>query len=226
MKYCRCIAIETSTQRCSVAVSDGDRIECIEMADSRETSRQLYSTVRQLMGRIDLRIDELQCIAFGCGPGSFTGVRVAAAAAQALAYSQALPVCRVSSLAAIAAEARPAGLAGPVAVALDARMGEAYVGIYDVREGRPPVQLMSDRLVRPADFRLTIDGNNILAAGNGWQAWPEMSSNNADKLAEVQPDVWPHARSVLAIATTSFAAGNTVEPADALPNYVREQVTQ
>jgi len=222
----RCIAIETATSHCSVAVCDGDRVDYFELADSRATSRQLYSVVRESLSRVGLAMSQLDCIAFGCGPGSFTGVRVAAAAAQALAFSQDLPVCRVSSLAAIAVGAQRQGCDGPVAVAVDARMGEAYVGVYDVHDGELPVELLSDRLARPADFLLTPYADNIVAAGNGWQVWPEMRDNNAATLGIQMPDLWPDAISVLSVARIKFATGDVVKPADALPNYVRERVTQ
>jgi len=219
----RCIAIETATERCSVAACDGERIAVLQLEDARASSRLLYSALRDVMAQLDLTPALLDCVAFGCGPGSFTGVRVAAAAAQGVAFAQQLPVCRVSSLAAMAIAGK---LALPVAVCLDARQGEVYFGRYRLAAANQPVALQADALLRPADLQLDGAGGPMLAVGNGWSAWPEMKSRNQAVLHACMPDIWPSAADVLAIARGQFVRGECVAPADALPNYVRNQVTQ
>ncbi|HJP03727.1 MAG: tRNA (adenosine(37)-N6)-threonylcarbamoyltransferase complex dimerization subunit type 1 TsaB [Chromatiales bacterium] len=222
----RCLAIETATSQGSVAVCDGAEQMQRTFSDKQGSSRLIYHQIASLLAEAGLGAGDLDCIAFGCGPGSFTGVRVATSVAQALAYAQDLPVCRVSSLAAIAAGAAPAAGGRPVASCLDARMGEAYMGIYKTGMPGLPTLLQADQLVDPADFLLLQSEGNFIAAGPGWDAWPDMLERNRSLIDEVLPDTWPSATSVLAIAGNQYRAGEYVQAMDALPNYVRENVTQ
>jgi len=221
----RCVAIETATAASSVAACNGERTELLQLSDARSSSRQLYKAVAEVLERVELKVTELDCVAYGCGPGSFTGVRVAAGAAQAIAFAQELPVCRVSSLAALAAAAprRPARL--PVAACLDARMGEVYVGIYARGPGGQIVPLVDDCLVRPGDFRFAAGTGELLLAGNGWSAYPELVENNADFVGATEFDVWPDALAIIDIARAQYAVSDFVQSFEALPNYLRNKVT-
>jgi tRNA threonylcarbamoyladenosine biosynthesis protein TsaB len=221
----RCLAIETATQNGSVAAVNGDRAEILRLDDARSSSRQLYRMVTDVLERVNLDPQELDCLAFGCGPGSFTGVRVAAAAVQGLAFALAKPVCSVSSLAALAAAAAKQAGTYPVAACLDARMGEVYLGLYDRGPDGVPEALLPDRLLRPAEYRCAAGSPQFVAAGNGWGAWPEMLSNNEAFVLRAMPDVWPDALTVTELASVQFAAGCTTIAARALPNYIRDQVT-
>jgi len=178
------------------------------------------------MARVELVPAKLHCVAFGCGPGSFTGVRIAAAAAQGIAFAQSLPVCRISTLAAMAVAAGAPARSAPVAVCLDARQGEVYLGLYGWDSFGQPAALQPDALLQPADLLLAIKHGPMLAGGNGWSEWPDMQVRNKSLVAGVLPDVWPDALAVLAIARGQFACGQFVAPAEAIPNYVRNQVTQ
>ena len=126
----RCLAIETATQRGSVAVCDDDAVFTVQLDETTGSSRQIYKAIAAALDRASLQRADLQCIAFGNGPGSFTGVRVATAVAQALAFALSIPVIPVSTLAAIAVEAGRSRGMEPVAVCLDARMGEVYTAVY------------------------------------------------------------------------------------------------
>lgn len=221
-----CIAIETATSYCSVAACVDERVEVLQLVDHRASSRHLYQAVNEVFGRLGLRPSMLDCVAFGCGPGSFTGVRIAAAAAQAIAFAQSIPVCRVSTLAAMAVAARSVAGALPVAVCMDARQAEVYLGIYGWDVSGQPVALQPDALLRPAGLLLDRQHGAMLAVGNGWSAWPELQVRNTAVLAEVLPDFWPDAQSILTIARRQFAEGQVVASSEALPNYIRNQVTQ
>ncbi|MDP6436374.1 MAG: tRNA (adenosine(37)-N6)-threonylcarbamoyltransferase complex dimerization subunit type 1 TsaB [Gammaproteobacteria bacterium] len=222
----RCLAIETSTRQGSVALSNGAEVVQRSFNDAQGSSRLVYREIASLLADAGLTARELDCIAFGCGPGSFTGVRVATSVAQALAYSQDLPVGRVSSLAAIAAAVAAEAGERSVASCLDARMGEAYLGIYTTGESGMPAPVQPDQLVDPAVFRLPQKSGAVIAAGPGWEAWSGLVEQNRELIDKVLPDVRPSAESVLAIAKSQFAAGDCVQAVDALPNYVRENVTQ
>ena len=221
-----CLAIETATSHCSVAACVDERVEMMRLADHRASSRHLYQAVNEVFDRLGLMPAMLDCIAFGCGPGSFTGVRIAAAAAQGIAFAQSVPVCRVSTLAAMAVAARSVAGGYPVAVCMDARQAEVYLGMYGWDASGQPVALQPDALLRPAELLIDQQHGPMVAVGNGWSAWPELQARNKALLIEMVPDLWPDALSTLTIARRQFAQGEFVAPAEALPNYIRNQVTQ
>jgi len=221
-----CLAIETATSHCSVAACVDERVEMMRLVDHRASSRHLYQAVNEVFDRLGLMPAMLDCVAFGCGPGSFTGVRIAAAAAQGIAFAQSVPVCRVSTLAAMAVAARSVAGGYPVAVCMDARQAEVYLGMYGWDASGQPVALQPDALLRPAELLIDQQHGPMVAVGNGWSAWPELQARNKALLIEMVPDLWPDALSTLTIARRQFAQGQFVAPAEALPNYIRNQVTQ
>ncbi|TDJ47185.1 MAG: tRNA (adenosine(37)-N6)-threonylcarbamoyltransferase complex dimerization subunit type 1 TsaB [Gammaproteobacteria bacterium] len=219
-----CLAIETSQPGCSVAATAGGRVATRDFAAPGEQSRRVYECVREVLDELGQTLAALNCIAFGCGPGGFTGLRIGAAVSQSLAYGAGLPVCRISSLAVLAAGAVRESGADVVAACLDARMGEAYVGIYarDVDTGLR--MLLADRLVAPASFVLP-DGIVALAAGGGWAVFPELLENNAGAVIDTDTARLPGAGALLELAAIEFRAGRVVSPEEALPNYIRDKVT-
>ncbi len=221
----RCVAIETATEHGSVAASNGDDVVVTKLGSARESSRQIYRSIAAALAEVSVSLDQLVCIAFGCGPGNFTGLRVAASAAQALAYSRSLPVCRISTLAALASGAADKYQATHVATCLDARMGEAYLGVYDCAAGDTVQSMQPDRLLAPADIVLESLPDGLLAAGAGWSLWPEVLSRNKNRIATIDSNLWPGADAVLKLARHEYQSGNTVAAYAAVPNYIRDQVT-
>ncbi len=191
-------------------------------APGRE-SRLVYACVRDVLREVGASLEALDCIAFGCGPGGFTGLRVGAAVAQALAYGAGLPVCRVSSLATLAAGAMRRHAVRCVAASVDARMGEAYVGVYRDRGDGLQVEC-ADCLVAPNEFLLPLSGE-VFAAGPGWAAFPGLAAAHASRLSGTDSAVMPTAQVLLALAAREYRAGHTVAPDEAVPNYVRDRVT-
>ncbi len=219
-----CLAIEASTQVLSVAACHGNRSGNIEDNAGREPSRRVFQLVQRVLAEVDLDPQALDCVAFGCGPGSFTGVRVAAAAAQSIAWGAGVPVCRVSGLHALAGVALERHDAKHIAVCLDARMGEAYIAVYH-RAGRAELTPeIDDRLVDPAAC-LIPGTQSLFAAGPGWDAYPEFYQRHSQRFTGIDTDLWPSAAPMLAIAERMFRDGKTVNAADALPNYIRDKVT-
>ena len=178
----------------------------------------------ELLEETGTALNELDCIAFGAGPGSFTGVRVAVALAQGLGYARNLPLCPVSTLAALAAGALQATAADTVACCLDARMGEVYFGVYrrDPEEGVRA--LAADALLNPDAVRLPGE-STFLAVGPGWTVHPQLAERLGARLAGVEPEQLPSAADVARLARPRFLAGRVVSPAEALPNYLRDRVT-
>lgn len=219
-----CLAIETATAQGSVAVCRNEHVFGVALGTATDSSRQVYGAIREALNRADLAQQDLTCIAFGSGPGSFTGVRVAAATAQSLAFALQLPVIPVSSLAAVAVEAGRTRGAEPVAVCLDARMGEAYLGIYEFDAHGVAIPLLADSLVQPDSFRLPVTSRPVLAAGPGWDVYPAMLAANADRIDTTATDIWPSAAAVVVEARELFRQGRAVVAHQALPNYVRNKV--
>ncbi len=221
----RCIAIETATGQGSVAAADGDNVFAVRLDDARDSSRQVYMAIDEALGRGSIDRKSLDCIAFGNGPGSFTGVRVATAAAQALGFALGIPVCPVSTLAAVAVEAGRTHGAEPVAVCLDARMGEVYLGVYEFSASGIAIPILPDQLANPETFELPDLGKPVFAAGPGWDAYPNLLAANAGRIAGTAANIWPGAAAIAVEARELFRQGKCVEPHEALPNYIRNKVT-
>jgi tRNA threonylcarbamoyladenosine biosynthesis protein TsaB len=223
----RCLAVETASQTCSVAACVGDRSASRQWAAGGEESRQIFSLIGEVLDETGQGLDDLDCIALGCGPGGFTGLRVGAAAVQALAYGAALPVCSVSSLEVLAAGAMRLTGAATAAACLDARMGEAYLGVY-VDEGNESLRtVLPDQLVNPEQYVLAAGlPQPMFGAGSGWSAYPALSNANAGRLSGIDGKLVPSAVDLLHRARIRFDRGETLEPQAAQPNYVRNQVTR
>jgi len=186
-------------------------------------SRLIFEWVRELLMESNMRLDRLDCIAIGSGPGSFTGVRIAVALGQALAYASGLRLCPVSTLAALAESTIRATNANAVACCLDARIGEVYFGLYEKDPDHGVRAVMADSLLRPEAVTLPTHGA-FRAVGPGWAAYPELTDRLGTRLTAVDPDQLPTAASVARLAQSRFWAGQLVSPAELQPNYLRQRV--
>lgn len=222
----RALAVEMATQRCSVAACADGKIASREWDAGAEASRLILDWIQAVLDELPVALHELDCLVLGCGPGGFTGLRVGAAAVQGLAYAAGLPVCRISSLAGLAAAAvrrTPQSLVMP---AFDARMGQAYAGVYEFRTDGDFRVRVADRLVDPDAVRLSgwLD-RPVLAVGSAWAAFPQMAANNRALLAAIDGRLAPSAADLLPLARLRWMRGETLPAAEALPNYVRDDVT-
>lgn len=220
----KCLAIETATQNCSVAVCRGTRVSLRETANSGAQSRGLFGLIAAVLEEGALSLADLDCIGLGVGPGGFTGLRVGAAAAQALAFGAGLPVCRVSTLATLALGTARASGAGLVAACLDARIGEAYIGRYRIDAAGSVEADVADRLIDPQLFNFAGHAE-FFAAGPGWKAFPQLADRHAALLIGSDYLRLPSAVDMLSLAEQILRAGQAVAPNEALPNYVRNAVT-
>lgn len=219
MKGYRVLAFEAATDRLCIAACAGGRVASLETEPARDETQRVFEHAARLLGEVGGGFGSLDFVAFGCGPGSFTGVRVAAAAAQALAFAAAIPVCRVSSLALLATTAGRELGAASVAVCLDARMGRAYVAHYLLDANCLPVAGFADALVVPGEF--TLPGSRpFVAVGEGWQAYPAMLVRHGSRPIAHRPRVRPAARDLLELAMRDFEAGEVVTAGEALPEYL------
>lgn len=218
-----CLAVETATEVASVALEHNGQSIQRQARGMVAPSRAIYGWIGELLAEAGLELGALRCIAYGAGPGGFTGVRIATSVAQALGFARNLPVCPVSTLAAMAAGALRAGGAPAVACCQDARMGQVYFAVYRQDPQMGVVALRQDALLNPGDVRL--DGlSSPVAVGSAWNAYPELAAclAPAGHLLDI-PDL-PSARDVAALAGPLYRSGRVVPPEQALPNYLRDQV--
>jgi tRNA threonylcarbamoyladenosine biosynthesis protein TsaB len=218
----RLLALDTATEACSVALAVDGQIYQRQTAEPRAHAARVLSMIDACLTAADLRPADLQALAFGRGPGSFTGVRIATGVIQGLALGLSCPVLPVSTLAGFAATAwRLHGLSR-VAVCLDARMGECYWGLFEVAQG-VVTAVGAERLAAPAELPLP-DGGGWLAVGSGWQACPDLLARMAPHIDGVEAGVLPVAADLVPTAEAAFVAGATVDAGNALPAYLRERV--
>jgi tRNA threonylcarbamoyladenosine biosynthesis protein TsaB len=247
----RLLAIETSTDRVSVALGSGSPGEPIWQhtgPGAAQASLTLLPVIGALLAQAGWALAELDALVFARGPGSFTGLRTACAVVQGLAYGvrgagrpEGLPVLPVDTLAALAEEARflqaQAGLPAPrrIAALLDARMGEMYVGAYRCTEGAL-VEQQPPRLCAPAELAgwwrrawpdaAASGSDDDLLAGNVFEAYGETFGAPLSDLPGRRQLALPTARALLRLAPAALAAGAAVSAHQALPLYVRDKVAQ
>lgn len=227
------LAVETSTEWCSVALgragADG-AIECFsrhEHTGARSSSRVLPA-VGEVLAEAGIRLADCAAIAFGAGPGSFTGLRTACGVTQGLAFGAGLPVIPVNVLMACAESARagtpllPAGTA--VLVALDARMDEAYAAVFRWEDAANEWRMDGDMQVVAPEAVARPDGD-FWIAGNAAQVFGERLVVAA-QAGRVMPEAMPDARAMVTIGLRALARGETIDAADAMPYYVRDKVAQ
>jgi tRNA threonylcarbamoyladenosine biosynthesis protein TsaB len=218
----RILAIDASTDLCSIALGDGTRWrELIEPAGQRH-SELILPMVRALLAEERCNLAGLDGIAFGAGPGSFTGLRIACGVVQGLALGAGLRVIGICTLEAMAEQARAELGARRVIAALDARMGEAYLAAYE-REGDDWRAAIEPCAAKPLEAPLP-PGADWLAVGPGFAAYPELRRRCAAKLAGSSDAIVPRAGWIGRLAQPRFAAGQGVSAAEAAPMYVRERV--
>lgn len=222
------LAVETGSNWCSVAIKDGHQPALQRMALApRSQTAVVLPMIKSLLSEYGWALNQLDGIAFGQGPGAFTGVRVASSVVQGLAFSLNLPVVGVSSLASCALNAAWDNGHGPWLAAFDARMNEVYVGAYVTSEDGVDEVILDDCLCAPnAPLALPFDRY----PQGSWKAAGDGCDIEALK-ASIKLDYWfaeaaPSAAAVAHLALDKFNAGNTLSAEQAQPVYLRNQVIQ
>jgi len=220
------LALETSTEACSAALFlDGEVAWRYEIAPQRH-NKLILPMLESLLAEAGLGLAQMDALAFGRGPGSFTGVRIAAGVAQGLAFGADLPVAPVSTLAAMAQEAfaeTPEGFAFPC---IDARMGEVYWAVY--RRG-------ADGFAELAGAEVVTDAAEVLfpqeasgaGIGSGWGTYEAVLQNRlGERLTGILPDRFPHAAFIARLGAEVFRRGGCVPAEQAQPVYLRDKVAK
>lgn len=213
------LAFDTSTELCSCALTCDGEVFLRERNAGQSHSEILLPMIDSLLAENGLRVSALDAIAFGSGPGSFTGLRIACGVAQGLALGANLPVIAITSLLALA---EGQGTRKVIAC-VDARMGEIYHAAYE-SEGDDWVCVAQPSLCRPDDSP-QLSGENWSGCGSGFKVHGEaLSRRYAGKLAAIDANALPHAREISSLALRRFARGEIADPASATPLYVRDKV--
>ncbi len=215
------LAIETATDACSAALSvDGELCERFDIAPRAHTER-ILPMIDELMAEAGITISQMDAMAFGRGPGAFTGVRIAVGVTQGIAFAADLPVVPVSTLAALAQ-----GAGGDrVLAALDARMNEVYWGAYQRNAAGLMERLGEECVSTPGDI-LCPQGDNWQGAGAGWMAYEAaLLGRCTGQVVSWDGALLPRARDVALLGIAGYTAGQGVNAEQALPVYLRDKVT-
>ncbi|MGB0865247.1 MAG: tRNA (adenosine(37)-N6)-threonylcarbamoyltransferase complex dimerization subunit type 1 TsaB [Granulosicoccaceae bacterium] len=219
------LALDTSTECCSVALLHQGEVSSHRFLNTREHAKLLLPMVQELLSAADASMASLDGVAFACGPGSFTGLRIAASAAQGLAYAQNLPLVAVSSLAAVAQGAKRELGIKQAAVAMDARMGQVYWACFDTSGST--AQLLGNELVCDPERVALPEGNQWVGVGTGWDEHEQVLGRVSQGVVMRQlGSRRPEAQDVLRLALPDFASGKTLTPEQALPVYLRDKVAK
>ena len=218
------LAVDTSTEACSAALLiDGECRQQYRLAP-REHSRLILGMIDGLLNEAGITAAGLDALAFGRGPGSFMGIRIAAGVVQGIAFAHSIPVVPVSTLAAMATLAMDDHPATQVLAAIDARMQEVYWGAYICQPGGG-LQLLGEEMVVPPAQAPMPDEGEWLAAGTGWSSYGEiLRPRLGDRLVGSMESCYPSARAIASLAVTEYDKGNTVSAAEAVPVYLRDRV--
>lgn len=220
----RLLAIETSTPACSAALSvDGEVIERYALAP-RQHAALMLPMIESLLLEADLTVKQLDAIAFGRGPGSFTGVRIAASMVQGIAFAADLPVVPVSTLAALALGGMRESSMPNVMTAMDARKSEVYWGCYTQTDG-DVVTLQGSECVCSPDSVPAAGRQDWVGVGSGWGAYGEqLMQHLGEQVVRLMPDLEPRAADVARLGMHEFNQGVRLRPDEAVPVYLRNNV--
>jgi len=214
------LAIETSSELASCALLANDTVIARESGGVRTHSQSVLPMVQELLAEAGVKLAEVDAIAFGAGPGSFTGVRTACGVAQGLAFGADLPVLPLNTLEAMAEACRARTGAAEVLAVLDARMNEVYWAQYRFDGAWKTViepVLSSPALVAPQP------ADGLAACGNGFAVYPDAFAGK-DFAADADSGIVPHARDLARIGAAALVAGQGVPAAQAQPLYLRNKV--
>ena len=222
------LALDTATDACSVSLKRGDKVVSRYRLLPRQHNHLLFSMLREVLGDESLASAELDLLTYAQGPGSFTGLRIAASAAQGLAYTLSIPVAGISSLACLAQGALRRGVVDDgetVLAMLDARINEIYWGYYRFSDGLA-TPLGDDRVGAPAELDGSIpDGvDSVVALGSGLALYDALPATLRSSVERCVEDQWPDSIDLLPLADRARTRGELVNAAAVQPVYLRNEI--
>ena len=221
------LAIDTATDACSVAVFRDGQIDELHEITPRQHNQRLPAMLRELFASGDLKKQGVEAIAYGCGPGSFTGLRIASSAVQGLAFSNKLPAIPVSTLACQVVTAARLNLLAenlPVLSLLDARVNEIYWGCFQLSAGLP-VATYGPGVCAPEHLPLPAVDGHWQAVGDGCQFLGTMPELLRSNIHVAGAEVLPRARDMIPLAMQAFDQGLVQQAHEVCPVYVRDEIS-
>lgn len=223
------LALDTATENCSAALLIDGQLMVRERLLERGHAEHILPMIDEVLDEAGVPLASLTAIAFGRGPGSFTGVRLAASVTQGLAHAAGIRVVSVSSLTAVAQRVLgDVTAAERVLVCNDARMREVYWGCFARSARGLATPASEERVSDPAQVALPpgwTAGPGLLGAGTGFAAYPQLRNTLSGVLAEIR-EIHPRAAEIARLAVPEVAAGRLLNPEEALPVYLRDEVAQ
>jgi tRNA threonylcarbamoyladenosine biosynthesis protein TsaB len=217
------LAIDTSTDFCSVAASRGEALYSRHERAGRRQAEMILDMVDQVLAEARIELAQIQGIAYGAGPGSFTGLRIAAGVTQGLALARGIGVIGVGSLLALSEEAGKDAAGWRMIACLDAHMGEVYHAAYR-RAGAGWEEVSAPGLYLPEAVPVA-PGRDWIGCGDGFAVYRErLAARLGECVSAIRPEATPTARAVLRLAMPRFAAGEAKDAATAVPVYLRDKV--
>jgi tRNA threonylcarbamoyladenosine biosynthesis protein TsaB len=213
------LALETSTQYCSAALWLDGEVRFDGCHAEQRHSQLMLPMIDALLAQSGIKLAEFDAVAFGEGPGSFTGLRIACGVAQGLALGAGLPVIGIGTLLAIA----QASQATQVLCCLDARMGEIYAAAYRRAEHEWET-IFAPGLFSPATLP-HLPAGDWVGCGSGFAIYADaLRENYGARVVDINVDLSPHAREIATLAVAKLAHGGAKPPEEALPLYIRDKV--
>jgi tRNA threonylcarbamoyladenosine biosynthesis protein TsaB len=221
------LALDTSTDACSVALFHQNQItEHFEVAPRRH-NELILPLLQTILDKANITLEQVNAIAFGCGPGSFTGLRIAASVAQAIAFAKSLPVIPISTLRALAQQAHRELQSTQVIAALDAHMNEIYWGAFEFDNNNLAQARTAEFVCAPSSILGSIDKplQSLVGIGSGFDQYQEiLLPMLAEKLQHWIPQRYPRAYDIALLAANDYKLGNVVNAEAALPVYLRNEI--
>lgn len=223
------LAFDTSTSACSVALQNGDNIVMLHEIAPMQHAQLILPMMKTLLSNASFTFNDLDAIAYGCGPGSFTGIRLASSVAQAIGFASQKPIIPISSLAILA---QTAYLEHPtinaekptMLVAVDARMSQLYWAVYAMNEADTVELMGKEQLTLPSEVKIPENDDKMCGIGNGWEMYKEtfvMPLRN--KPMKTYASQFPSAKALLQLAKEKFGRGEWVAASSATPSYLERE---
>jgi tRNA threonylcarbamoyladenosine biosynthesis protein TsaB len=214
------LALDTATDACSAALFiDGAITEEFVIAQQQH-SQIILPMLDKLLSAAELKLNAIDAFAFGRGPGSFTGLRIAASVIQALAFAHNRPVIPVSTLQAMAKTAYRKSGSQHILACLDARMHEIYYAAFVVNADCTLIAVTEETVCSPEKIKLPNGNFNWHGVGNGWTAYAE----ELPTVSKIMPDIYPCAWDIALLAANDYRKNNVVGAEKAIPVYLRNNV--
>ena len=219
------LAIETATDACSAALWIDGQIDTVFEIAPRQHTQLILQQIETVLANAEIKLTALDALAFGCGPGAFTGLRIAAGVTQGLALAADIPAIAVSSLAAMAQQAYQKYQHEKIYVGLDARMQQVYWGEYHIQDGYSVLQ-GKEQVIAPQALT-DCDKQGFVGIGSAWQVYQQAleAKVNAESNTVLQT-IYPSAEQVAYLAVSQYRQNQYLYAGEIQPVYLRNKVAQ